>query len=251
MEAIDNFYFHLQRGEWEKLLKAFPKSPLIHTPMSNVVDTPEKLQKFVKKQQQWLSSKSARSEIIDKVKTETRYVVEFVLYLEYADEVIDLPVAVVADKWNQDILAIRVYHSTWPLTGKHKARKPILQHQPNLSIPSLIEKYMSALNAGDVARVIDLFAADGYVREPSGARYKHFGEQGLQHFYGNTLKNGGIHLKHCTVVYDGKCCAVEFICDRWGTKKIPPQAGMAVYELGQPSPILAARIYDDIEAPEH
>ena len=42
---------------------------------------------------------------------------------------------------------------------------------------------------------------------------------------------------------------MEFIADAWAKVKLPPQAGLAVYELAGPHKLRAARIYDDVTPP--
>jgi hypothetical protein len=67
-----------------------------------------------------------------------------------------------------------------------------------------------------------LFAEEGYVREPSGSKYKHVGPEGRQGFYSAALDSGGVTLKHCTATFDGTRFAVEYICDEWGQVKFDP-----------------------------
>jgi hypothetical protein len=88
------------------------------------------------------------------------------------------------------------------------------------------------------------------VREPSGSKYKHIGRSGQREFYVPALKAGGISIKHCTATFDGTRVAAEYICDGWGKVKLEPQAGVAVYELGNTGLIYAARIYDDVTPPD-
>jgi hypothetical protein len=102
----------------------------------------------------------------------------------------------------------------------------------------------------DKEAVLALFTDDGYAREPSGQRFKHTGRDGLEGFYGPALQNGGIVLTHCTATWDGTTCAIEFIAREWAHVKLPPQAGMAVYETAEGGTKLrAARIYDDVMPP--
>ena len=61
--------------------------------------------------------------------------------------------------------------------------------------------------------------------------------------------SGGIPLEHCTVIDDGRCCALEYNVVRWGTTELTPQAGVAVYERGADGGLAAARIYDDTDPP--
>lgn len=161
----------------------------------------------------------------------------------------DLPVAIVADCSNFRVSAIRVYHSTWPFTGKHMIRPPLLSPVENLEEPEVIKRYTEALRKGDADTILKLFEEKGYVREPSGSRYKHSGKDGQKEFYGQALELGGISIKHCTATFDGTRIAVEYICDGWGNLKLEPQAGVAVYELGNTGLLFAARIYDDVTPP--
>jgi hypothetical protein len=108
---------------------------------------------------------------------------------------------------------------------------------------------MRALNDGDVEAVLSLFADYGYVREPSGAEYKHVGREARRQFYERALVNGGIPLRHCTATFDGQRCAIEYILERWGGTSVDPQPGVAVYELDAAGRLGAVRIYDDIAAP--
>jgi hypothetical protein len=128
-------------------------------------------------------------------------------------------------------------------------RPPILSSARNLEEPDIIRRYTAGLRAGETEAVLALFEEDGYVREPSGAQYLHSGRRGQREFYGAALAAGGILLEHCTATFDGTRCAIEYICDGWGRELIPPQAGVAVYELGASGRLRAARIYDDISPP--
>ena len=77
----------------------------------------------------------------------------------------------------------------------------------------------------------------------------HVGPEGLRHFYDPALDSAGVVLHHCTATFDGRTFAVEYICDEWANVKLPPQAGLAVYELAGPDKLQAARIYDDVTPP--
>ena len=118
-----------------------------------------------------------------------------------------------------------------------------------LDEPAAVRDYLAALAAGDVEGVLRLYAPDGYVREPSGDRFRHNGADALRPFYGAMLGQGGIALQRCSVTYDGMRCAIEYVCTRWGSAPLAPQAGVAVYDLKGVSRVSAARIYDDIASP--
>jgi hypothetical protein len=248
-DTIKNFYNALLAGDAEALTGLFGGEPLINTPLSGEVKGTKAFKQFVAEHQAWLEEREANPELFALTATDERIVVEFVLFLLHEDNTIDLPVSVVADLVNGGISAIRVYHSTWPLTGQHIIRPPILPPVEDLEIPEIIETYMAGIAKPDKEAVLALFAADGYAREPSGSGYNYVGPEGLETFYGGALRHGGIPLKHCTGTFDGTRCAVEFIADEWGAVKFAPQAGVAVYELADSGKLLAARIYDDVSPP--
>jgi hypothetical protein len=248
-DAIKDFYVYLLAGDVEALTDVYAGQPLVNTPLQGEVKGAAAFKRFVGEQQAWLDERRARPELFDLTATDERMVAEFVLYLEHAGEPVDLPVAVAADLVEGGISAVRVYHSTWPLTGEHMIRAPLLEPAEGLEEPEVIKAYMAGIAKPDKEAVLALFAEDGYVREPSGARFKHVGPDGLRHFYGPALDAGGVILHHCTATFDGRRFVVEFICDEWANVKLPPQAGLAVYELAGPDKLQAARIYDDVMPP--
>ncbi len=60
---------------------------------------------------------------------------------------------------------------------------------------------------------------------------------------------GGIPMEQCSIVDDGRACAVEYNVVRWGVSEVPPEAAMAVYVRGDSGKLAAARIYDDVDPP--
>jgi hypothetical protein len=97
---------------------------------------------------------------------------------------------------------------------------------------------------------VTTFAPDGYLREPIGPHCLHRGAQELRSWFSTSFgAGGGISLQDCAVTDDGVRCAVEYNCVRWGPHDLPPQAGIAVFERGPDGLIVAARVYDDVEAP--
>jgi SnoaL-like domain len=164
---------------------------------------------------------------------------------------IGLPVATVSDKrFDRRIKELRMYYSSWPLTGRHATRPPLLQPDPELRESDVVVDYQDALASGDVEAIVAVFEPGAYAREPAGGRYIHRGHDGLRAFYEQLFSNGGgISLEHCAVLDDARACALEYNVVRWGKTELPPQAGLAVYVRGQSGKLVAARIYDDVEPP--
>ncbi|HEX6621291.1 MAG TPA: nuclear transport factor 2 family protein, partial [Solirubrobacteraceae bacterium] len=164
---------------------------------------------------------------------------------------IGLPVALAADHDEDErIIELRLYFSSWPLTGRHANRPPLLQPDPDLQGPDVVGEYQRALAAGDVEAILAAFEADGSMREPAGGAYAHRGTDELRALYELFFANGGgIPLEHCTVTDDGRACALEYNVVAWGRTELPPEAGLAVYVRGDSGRLAAARVYDDSDPP--
>jgi hypothetical protein len=247
------YYEGILADEPGALVRSFAAGkPVLDDPRVGRVEGARELYAFVVGTAEWLRERDAVVENVALTRTPTRAVEEVVLNL-LADEGVrvELPVAVVADR-NPDrtVKVVRVYHSTWPLTGEHRVRPPLLPADPNLHAEGAPGEYQRALAEGDLAGIVATFKPDGYAREPSGAAYLHRGTEALYELYGHMFANaGGIGLEHCTLTDDGVRCAIEYNGVRWGDAEIPPQAGVAVYERDGSGLLAAARIYDDVEPP--
>jgi hypothetical protein len=226
--------------------------PVLDDPHVGHVEGAGELRAFATETADWLRERDAVVENVALTRTLTRTVEEVVLNLLLDDGGrVELPVAIVTDR-NPDrtLKVIRVYHSTWPLTGEHRVRPPLLPADPNLHPEGTPGVYQEALAEGDLAGIVATFEPEGYAREPSGAAYLHRGTDALYELYGHMFANaGGIGLEHCALADDGVRCSIEYNCVRWGGTEIPPQAGVAVYERGSSGLLAAARIYDDVEPP--
>src|ERR671917_187312 len=117
---------------------------------------------------------------------------------------VELPVAIVTDRNPERTLkVIRLYHSMWPLTGKHRVRPPLLPADPNLHVEGIPGDYQRALAEGDLEGLLATFEPEGYAREPSGAAYLYRGIEALREVYAHMFANsGGIGLDHCTITDD-------------------------------------------------
>ena len=78
----------------------------------------------------------------------------------------------------------------------------------------------------------------------------HCGTAALGAFFATCFSaGGGIVLEPCAATDDGVRCALEYNAVRWGPYDVAPQAGIAVLERGADGLLVAARFYDDVEAP--
>jgi hypothetical protein len=243
-------YFQgLLTGETDALVRSFAGEPEIHHPWRGRIRGRSAFEAYVANTNAWLTESRAVIEDVDRVVTPLRGVEEALLRLEEGR--IEIPVAIVADRdVEARILELRVYYSGWPLIGRHAVRSPLLQPNPDLAEPDVVGEYQRALAAGDASAAVAAFEPDGYVREPSGARYLHRGRDELHALYESFFSGGGgIPLEHCAVTDDGRACALEYNVVRWGRTSLQPQAGVAVYVRGESGRLAAARIYDDADPP--
>jgi hypothetical protein len=238
-------------GETDALIGSFAGEPEVHYPVRGRVKGTRAFAAYADRTKAWLRDREASIEDLGIVTTERRSVGEAVLHVDGEDGPVDLPVAIVADQQpDARIEEVRIYYSSWRLTGRHANRPPVLQPEPELNEPDVVGEYRRALAAGEIDAIVALFEPDGYAREPAGAEYIHRGAEGLRNFYGWLFSNGGgMPLEHCNVTDDGRTCAVEYNVVRWGRTELQPEAGIAVYVRGESGKLAAARFYDDCDPP--
>jgi hypothetical protein len=245
------FFDGLLAGEFDALVGSFAGEPELHHPVRGRIRGARAFEEYVIETNAWLSRRNVSIEDVEHVVAEQHGFVEVVLDLDGETGRVGLPVAVVSDRASDGrIVELRTYFSSWPLTGRHVNRPPLLQPDPQLRESDVVAEYQRALSAGDVDAIVATFEPDGYAREPAGGRYIHRGPEGLRAFYERLFSNdGGIPLEQCTLIDDERACALEYNVVRWGRTELPPQAGIAVYVRGQSGKLAAARIYDDVDPP--
>jgi SnoaL-like domain len=242
------FFDGLLAGELDALVGSFAGEPELHHPVRGRIRGARAFEAYVTETNAWLRRRNTSVEDVEYVVAGRRGFAEVVLHLDGEIGRVGLPVAVVSEKQSDKrILELRIYYSSWPLTGRHASRPPLLQPDPALRASDVVADYQRALSAGDVDAIVAAFEPDGYVREPAGGQHVHRGRDGLRAFYELWFSNdGGIPLEHCTLIDDQRACALEYNVVRWGRTELPPEAGVAVYVRGQNGKLAAARIYDDV-----
>jgi hypothetical protein len=246
---LARFYTSIISGDMQSLAGLFADAPRIDDPLHGPVAGDDDLQPYIVRVHRWLSDRFADVQPVSRTLTRTIAVEEVVLRLYQDGRDIELPVALVGDLWGDGRTGVRIYHSTWPLTGGHEVRPPLLKANERLVMPDVVWRYQDALRNGRLEDILECFDPNAYAREPSGGEYVYRGQEALREFYGALLADGGITLEHCTAIDDGTRCAIEYNAVRWGESVIPPQAGVAVYERAASGLLGAARIYDDVDPP--
>jgi len=245
------YFDGLMTGETEALLGSFAGEPELHHPVRGRIKGVAQFERFATDTRTWLAERNVTVEDINVIITPRHGVEEVVLHLDGDDGRIALPLSLAADHDDgTHISELRVYFSTWPLTGGHAIRPPLLQPDHGVEEPDIVGDYQRALAAGDAEAAVAAFEPDGSVREPAGAAYLHRGSDELRALYELFFSNGGgIRLEHCAVADDGRSCGLEYNVVGWGRTDLAPQAGLAVYVRGDSGKLTTARIYDDSDPP--
>jgi hypothetical protein len=242
------YFAGVQSGETEALVGSFAGEPELHHPVRGRVKGRRAFERFVRDTNAWLREHNAVSGRVERIITPRRGIEETVMALDGHDGRVDLLIGIVADRdADARIVELRLYYSTWPLTGRHANRPPVLQPDPDLQPPDVVGDYQRALAAGDVEAVVAAFEPDAYVREPAGEPYVHRGRDALVALYQRFFSNGGIPIEHCTITDDGRSCVLEYNVVRRGWNEVLPAAGLAVYVRGSSGKLAGARFYDDAD----
>jgi hypothetical protein len=245
IETVRDLYPRLIDGDIG-VLSSFCERATVDSPLGGHQLPPE----FVAETRAWLSRHDARAADLRSLVTPTRVVHELTLLLEVDGYECELPVMLIADMDEGCIRDLRIYHSTWPLHGKHEVRHPVLDEYRLAEEPAEpVGTYHRALAAGDAATADSVFEPDGVVREPSGSTYTHTGADRTA-WYAKILAEGGIKLHLGSITDDDETVVFEFMVDQWGSEHLPAQAGAAAYTRGPSGKIVSARIYDDVKPPE-
>ncbi|MDO8484106.1 MAG: nuclear transport factor 2 family protein [Candidatus Limnocylindrales bacterium] len=237
----------LASGRADRVLALFSGEPVIDDPRHGHVVGAAAVRDYVHAQAAWMAEHDFAAEKLRTTVGRHRSVTESLATLTVGGASTELPIAVVGDRPDQGLTAIRVYHSLWPLEGRHRLRPPIIAEDRDLVLPDVVDVYMEALGSANLEKSLSVFESDGYFREPSGGRHEYRGAEGIRAAYGAFYAVGPIHLLHCTIIDDGVACGVEFIAVGWGPRRFEPQAGIGIYERGASGKLHAARVYDDVD----
>ena len=167
------FFDGLLAGEPDALVESFAGEPELHDPVRGRIKGERAFRAFVAEMSAWLVQRNVSVEDVEHVVLAGRGFEEVVLHLDGEGGRVDLPFAIVADRLSDGrIDELRIYYSSWPLTGRHANRPPLLQRDPELRESDVVAEYQRALAAGDVDAIVATFEPDGYAREPAGGRVR-------------------------------------------------------------------------------
>ena len=235
----------------EDILDRLADGGRVDDPTAGRIEGRQAFETYLRESAEWLHERRAEIRFVASTAASPRVVGEYEVDLADGQRRFTLPVAVVVEQPSGEHPAwVRIYHSLWPLLGRHRVRPQLLPSDPTLRESDVVGEYQAALAAGDAERIVATFEADGCFREPAGPQYRVCGTDNLMPFYTHFFDfGGGIVLEHCTVTEDGVRSALEFNAVRWGNVDLTAQAGVGVYERGRTGRIAHARVYDDVEGP--
>ena len=156
------FFDGVLAGEFDALVESFAGEPVLHHPVRGRIRGARALNAYVIDTNAWLTERQCRIEDLGRVVMQSQGFEEVVLHLGGQLGRVELPVAIVAEKESDGrLVELRMYYSSWPLTGKHANRPPLLQHDPDLRESDIVAVYEAALAAGDVDAIVAAFEPDG------------------------------------------------------------------------------------------
>src|SRR3954447_18738013 len=178
------YFIGLMTGEIDALVRSFSGDPVVHHPVRGRIPGRREFERFVTETNDWLAATNASAEEIGYAGAGHRGFEEVVVHIDEGGRRLDVPIAIVADRAADGLLAeLRIYSSGWTRTGSHIHRPPLLPPDPEVREPGVIGEHLSALAAGDVDAIVATFEPDGYAREPAGGDYVHIGSERLRAFY--------------------------------------------------------------------
>lgn len=104
--------------------------------------------------------------------------------------------------------------------------------------------YIERVRKQDIASILASFVEQGYVREPSGERWKHAGPVDRATFYNHLKGAPSTHFDLMTCLVDGDHVGVEYGF-RYGDA--PLVGGICIMER-RGEQLVAVRITDDVDA---
>ena len=246
------YFAGVTSGETDALVRSFAGEPELHHPVRGRVKGRRAFERFVTETNAWLVERNAVVSQVERIITPRRGVEETVLTLDGDRGRIELPMAVVADRDDERrIIELRVYYSTWPLTGRHANRPPLLQPDPELHEPDVVGEYQRALAAGDVEAAVAAFEPDAYVREPAGGPLRPPRPRRVGRPLRAVLLQRRRHPAASIAPSPTTAARAHWSTtssDGAGTE-MRPEAGLAVYVRGTTGKLAGARIYDDADPP--
>ncbi|MBX2804237.1 MAG: nuclear transport factor 2 family protein [Myxococcales bacterium] len=233
-----------RRGDADTVVRAMGPTSVVRDQRLGVLDGAQGVRRWATDSAVWLEGLAAEATELSHTASDDRLVLELSLDLTVDGEVVDLPYVIVADRGPSGFTELRTYHSTWPYTGQHVFRPPPLAGRPTESVPDIFSEYIARISVADIDWVLQNFTEDGYVREPSGNRWRHAGPDGRAAFYGHLIDAPRARFDLSTSTVEGGRIAVEYAFAYGDAEMV---GGVCIMEV-RGDRIAAVRITDDVAA---
>jgi len=127
------YFDGLMTGELDPLIGSFAGEPELHHPVRGRIRGARAFESYFDEMQAMFRQRIVSVEDVDRLLVKRHGCEETVVHLDGDHGPVELPVAIVADiESNGRIDELRMYYSSWPLTGRHANRPPVLQPDPKL-----------------------------------------------------------------------------------------------------------------------
>lgn len=225
----------------DAILAMLESSPSVDDQRLGHLEGADGIRRWVGESSVWLAGLKARVTQVSVTRSDRREVLELSLDIDTVDGVVDLPYVIVADRGSSGFTALRTYHSIWPYTGTHAVRRPPLGDVAPEAMPAIFTNYIDRVSVADVDAVLKSFVPEGYVREPSGNRWRHAGAD-RDAFYAHLKTAPRARFQLATSTVEGDRIAVEY---GFAYGDAPIVGGICIMETRGDS-ITAVRITDDV-----
>ena len=196
-------------GDPDPLVESFVGEPEIYDPVRGRVKGEAAFRAFVAETSGWLRQHHASVDDVEHVILERRGFEEVVLHLDTDRGSIDLPIAIVAERRTDG----RIEELRLYFSGRPVTGRPMTRPPVLQADPGLTLPTPVATYLGPLAAGAD----------------------------------GG--LESCSLIDDGRVCALEYNVVEPGTTLSAAEAGLAVFAIGDDGGLSAVRVYDDADAP--
>src|SRR2546423_13229850 len=167
------YFDGLMMGELDPLIGSFAGEPELHHPVRGRIRGARAFEAYFDEMQAMFRQRIASVEDVDRLVMKRHGCEETVVHLDGDHGPVELPVAIVADTESDGrIDELRMYYSSWPLTGRHANRPPVLQPDPELRPSGIVAEYQAALAAGDVDAIVAAIGPGGPGRGAAGSHHR-------------------------------------------------------------------------------
>ena len=149
----------------------------------------------------------------------------------------ELPIAIVAERRRLREIELRVYYASGQ--SERRSRAPMLEAQPDATVPQVVLHVLDALRKGAVERVLAAFEASARFVDPAGKA--HAKKDGAMATFVSDVTSR-MQIAPAGAADDGRCCCVEVVMTRTRPAGDPEPAALT-FERGESGLLRELRFY--------